>query len=298
MSGKREREDAAAAEKDDAKKPNMDFSQLGWWAIPVKDAKRAQAFYTSVFKYQFEEQMPDFLWNFTATGSEEAEKDGHGLLSKGTMFVDKKERELKEVGETFRCYIRVDNMEAARKAITEAGGTLAEDPCAEWFADGKREMPHFSQAFRDTEGNLLLAWTEKEAYKGPARPCSLCWVEIPVKDLKRASDFYTSVFGWSCFPYDKYPEGEYMVFNTTGAKTPDRINMSGLVRVAENATIPEKMSMSISIYVSNLEAAMEKIKANGGVLRNDKPYSMPIGRMMHFVDSEGNEITLTEPKQM
>lgn len=126
--------------------------------------------------------------------------------------------------------------------------------------------------------------------------------EMPAKDKKRVSDFYSKVFGWKMQTLG--PEmGNYVLAGTTEvdeknmAKRPGAINGGFFdYQDKEGFDIPH-----IVIAVSNLEEGMKKIKDAGGkILGGAKgPDTIDdiqgIGRYILFEDSEGNHVGMLEP---
>jgi len=126
--------------------------------------------------------------------------------------------------------------------------------------------------------------------------------EMPAKDKKRVSDFYSSVFGWQMNQLG--PEmGNYLTAGTTETdenrmpKTPGAIN-GGLFdyQDKEGYDVPH-----LVISVDNLEEAMKKVEAAGGKLIGGasgpgKIDDIPgIGRYISFEDSEGNHVGMLQP---
>ena len=125
---------------------------------------------------------------------------------------------------------------------------------------------------------------------------SVVHFEIPAKDVKRASGFYTKVFGWS---FNQFPGFEYWSVGTTASDTngmptsPGAIN-GGMGKKGEMA--PD--SVTITISVPDIDAALDSIKKLGGKQSGKK---MPVGDMgwsAYFVDTEGNLIGLWQNKGM
>lgn len=123
--------------------------------------------------------------------------------------------------------------------------------------------------------------------------------EMPLKDKKRVSDFYTNVFGWEMKTMgEEY--GGYLLATTTpsdekGPKKPGAIN-GGFWESKEEGDIPH-----IVISVDNLEESMKKVeeaggKVIGGASGPGKIDDIPgVGRYISFTDSEGNHVSILQP---
>jgi uncharacterized protein len=118
---------------------------------------------------------------------------------------------------------------------------------------------------------------------------SVVHFEIPAKDPKRASAFYSKAFGWEI---GQYPDYEYWALGTTASKdrvptSPGAIN-GGMGK--KGSTAPEHVT--ITIGVADIDATLEQVKKLGGKVTAKKT---PIGNMgfsAYFQDTEGNVIGL------
>jgi uncharacterized protein len=125
---------------------------------------------------------------------------------------------------------------------------------------------------------------------------SIVHFEIPAKDPKRASAFYTKAFGWNV---SQFPNFEYWSLITTESekdgrpKSPGAIN-GGMGKKGEMA--PNNVTVTIS--VPDIDAALKNISKLGGKESGKK---MPVGDMgwsAYFEDTEGNIIGLWQNKGM
>lgn len=120
--------------------------------------------------------------------------------------------------------------------------------------------------------------------------------EIPAKDVKRASAFYTKAFGWDL---SQFPGFEYWSVRTTETdskgtpKNPGSINggMGKKGQMAPNA-------VTVTVSVADIDASLKTVKKLGGKPVGKK---MPVGDMgwsAYFEDTEGNLVGLWQNKQM
>ncbi len=129
--------------------------------------------------------------------------------------------------------------------------------------------------------------------------------EMPTKDSKRVSDFYSKAFGWQMQQMGA-EYGEYIVAQTTETdenqmvKTPGNIN-GGFFKVDESKGVQYP---SVVIQVDNLEEAMKKVEEAGGEILGGasgpgKIDDIPgIGRYISFEDTEGNRVGMLQPASM
>ncbi|MCZ2389485.1 MAG: VOC family protein [Acidobacteria bacterium] len=101
------------------------------------------------------------------------------------------------------------------------------------------------------------------------------YVEFPartVEELGRTRAFFEAAFGWS---YQQWGD-DYADTRSSGVG-------SGI-----NAEDPSASVLPV-IYVEDLEAAFERVKASGGSITKEI-FSFPGGRRFHFTDPAGNEL--------
>ena len=131
---------------------------------------------------------------------------------------------------------------------------------------------------------------------------SVVHFEMPAKDNKRVSDFYSKVFGWQMNQLG-VDMGNYLLAKTTEVdenkmpKTPGAINGGFFAyKDEEGFNMPH-----LVISVDNLEEAMKNVeeaggKILGGVSGPGKIDDIPgIGRYISFDDSEGNHLGMLQP---
>ena len=130
--------------------------------------------------------------------------------------------------------------------------------------------------------------------------------EMPYEDRDRVAEFYAKAFGWKA---QKFGEemGNYVVAVTgesgdpSGRPTkPGYIN-GGFYKKSEKNFLP-----SVVISVDDIQAAMKKVKEAGGTLidnktgestENGEPDMIPgIGLWVSFKDSEGNRVSMLQPR--
>ncbi len=124
--------------------------------------------------------------------------------------------------------------------------------------------------------------------------------EMPYENAKRASDFYAGVFGWQTkMQGEQY--GNYIVVTTTETdaktgrpKNPGTIN-GGLYPRMKDSPV---QCPSVVIGVDDLQASMKLVVKAGGKIIGE-PVDIPgIGLYASFYDTEGNRVTLLQPKGM
>ena len=106
------------------------------------------------------------------------------------------------------------------------------------------------------------------------------YVEIPVADLEKTRDFFSSMFGWS---FQMWGD-DYMSFND------GRVD-GGFRRSSEPAS---SAGVLLIFYSEDLERDLEKVNTLGGRI-SQEIFAFPGGRRFHFIDPAGNEYAIWSP---
>ena len=125
--------------------------------------------------------------------------------------------------------------------------------------------------------------------------------EMPYGDRRRMVDFYAKAFGWQANMLG--PEmGDYAVVMTSesdkkGPLKPGMINGGFFKKTKEN------QYPSVVIAVPDIREAMKKVADAGGNIQGGmkagEPDDIPgVGLYVSFIDTEGNRVSLIQPKEM
>ena len=127
--------------------------------------------------------------------------------------------------------------------------------------------------------------------------------EMPYENKQRMADFYGAAFGWESQMLGP-SMGDYVVMTTTEMdeqtkfpKEPGRIN-GGFFKKTKDPQCP-----SVVIAVDDIQDAMKKVEEAGGKVvggqKAGEPDDIPgIGLYVSIIDTEGNRISLLQPKGM
>ena len=125
--------------------------------------------------------------------------------------------------------------------------------------------------------------------------------EMPASDRKRASTFYSNVFGWNM--EETGPEmGNYLLATTTEVdenrmpKTPGQIN-GGFFEKSQENQVP-----SIVIAVDDINEAMKAVTSAGGKVLGEGTENVTVdipgvGVFCTILDSEGNQVGVLQPSR-
>jgi predicted enzyme related to lactoylglutathione lyase len=113
------------------------------------------------------------------------------------------------------------------------------------------------------------------------KPGEICWRELATKDLSKALDFYSKLFGWE-LPQTKVSQMEYKEIQIDG------VAYGGMMAIDENwGPEPPPSHWNNYVAVENTDETVEKIKANGGSVKVP-PFDAPgVGRMSVVADPSG-----------
>jgi predicted enzyme related to lactoylglutathione lyase len=128
---------------------------------------------------------------------------------------------------------------------------------------------------------------------------SVVHFEMPAKDTKRMSDFYSRTFGWQT--QQMGPDmGNYVLATTTELdenrrpKQPGAINGGFYPRTDD----PVSHAPSVVIAVDNLQDHIKKVTAAGGKIIGE-PMQIPgVGLWVSFFDTEDNRVSMLQPNAM
>lgn len=127
--------------------------------------------------------------------------------------------------------------------------------------------------------------------------------EMPAEDKDRMVDFYSRVFGWDAQRLG--PEmGNYIIVKTAETegngfpKKPGIINGGFFVKSKDN------QYPSVVIAVDDIREAMKTVEKAGGKIlgggfKAGEPDDIPgVGLYCAFLDTEGNRVSMLQPKGM
>ncbi len=102
------------------------------------------------------------------------------------------------------------------------------------------------------------------------------YVEITVRNVLKAKEFYSATFGWSFNDYG--PEYAGIVGETR--------EQGGLAQGEPIVGGP-----LIVLYSNDLDASVVAVRRGGGAIVKE-PFDFPGGRRFHFTDPSGNELAV------
>jgi len=113
------------------------------------------------------------------------------------------------------------------------------------------------------------------------KPGEICWRELATKDLAKAMDFYSKLFGWN-LQQTKVTPMDYKEIIIDGTA------VGGMMEINESwGENPPPSHWNSYIAVENADATVEKIKASGGDVKVP-PFDAPgVGTISIASDPSG-----------
>jgi len=122
--------------------------------------------------------------------------------------------------------------------------------------------------------------------------------EMPAEDGKRMADFYTNVFGWKTQMLG--PEmGHYVLATTTESDEEGRPTQPGAINGGFFPKSDDKPAQypSVVIYVEDIKEHIKKVEEAGGKVLGE-PWDIPgVGLYVSFFDTEGNRVSMLQPRR-
>jgi predicted enzyme related to lactoylglutathione lyase len=182
-------------------------------------------------------------------------------------------------------YVGVSTIEDAIAQIKKLGGSEL-SPIIEVPNVGRMQM------VKDPQGAAFYiyqpAMTEFPP-EGPPQIGEASWHELMTTDAPAAMKFYSELFGWQpSETMDMGPMGKYHMFNRPHGMIGGMMN-----KPAEMAHVPAHWA--IYFYVPAMDAAIERVTANGGKILNG-PVEVPGGTWVaNAMDPQGAAFSLHAP---
>jgi predicted enzyme related to lactoylglutathione lyase len=118
--------------------------------------------------------------------------------------------------------------------------------------------------------------------------------EIPADNVERAKKFYQDTFDWKITPV---PQLNYTLLGTVEI---DEKNMPKEAGAINGGLMERSFGIKgpvLTISVTNIDAAIEKIQKLGGKIVQGKMEVPTVGFIAYFADTEGNILGLIQPTE-
>ncbi len=163
--------------------PNYAPGTFCWVELGTTDSAGAKKFYTELFGWTFSDSPvgPDMVYTMLM-------QDGKDV---GALYQMGNEMTSQGIPPNWLSYVSVTSADDAATKAKELGGTLLKEPF-DVFTVGRMAV------VQDPTGAVFAFW-QPGTHKGASIcnvPNSFCWNELSTKNVAKAGDFYSGLFGW------------------------------------------------------------------------------------------------------
>ncbi|MFM9371285.1 VOC family protein [Streptomyces sp. Da 82-17] len=248
---------------------------LTWADLGTPDIERANGFYGGVFGWTAEGDSEKFGGYVTYRS------DGQSVA--GGMQVPEK-----EAPPAWSLYFCAPDVEAAVKAVEQAGGTVALEPID--VGDLGRMA-----VCTDPTGAGFSVWQAgtMPGFEAVQRPGSLCWAELYTSDVTAASEFYSTALGLQAYEVP-FPGGSYTTLYPQGAD-PEAM-FGGVVPKEVDALEARSPSHWLPYFeVADCDAAAAQARELGGAVDMEPTDLQDVGRIAKLADPFGARFAVMRP---
>ena len=242
-----------------------------WYELMTTDATAAEKFYRTVVGWTAApfEGSPEPYTMFKKSGDVPVA----GLMPKPADL---------DAPPFWAMYVGVPNLEDAAAHITRLGGRSC-SPVIDVPTVGRMQM------MTDPQGAAFYIYQPSSSEHRPEAAPEIgeaSWHELMTTDAPAAMKFYNEIFGWQPGEaMDMGPMGMYQMFNRPHGMIGGMMN-----KPPEMADVPP--NWQIYFLVPEINAAVERIKANGGRILNG-PMEVPGGDwVVNAMDPQGAAFSL------
>jgi hypothetical protein len=242
-----------------------------WYELMTTDMKGAETFYKNVVGWSASafEGSPMPYTTFNKSGQVPVA----GLMTKPDEV---------QAPPFWAMYVGVPKIEEAVTHIKRLGGSEM-SPVIDIPTVGRMQM------VKDPQGAAFYIYQPAKTDQQPEKAAEVgeaSWHELMTTDAPAAMKFYQEVFGWQpSETMDMGPMGKYHMFNRPHGMIGGMMN-----KPPELANVPP--NWQIYFLVPDINAAVERIKANGGQILNG-PMEVPGGDwVLNGMDPQGAAFSL------
>ncbi len=230
-----------------------------WVDVSSSDIEKTRSFYQDLFGWTAE--VPEGGGGYTL------------FLVDGKMVAGGGPTQSPEQHPAWSTYIGTDDAKETARKAAEADAQVIMEP---FDVMGQGQMAVLS----DPTGAFFCLW-QPQAHRGAQlvnKPGSFCWNELYTRDVPRAQEFYSTVFGWT-IDEQQMDMGPYTVFKLGDHPVAGGMNMGFL---------PDSVPPHWLTYfaVDNTDATVSKARELGAqILAGPQP--TPLGPMAVIQDPVG-----------
>jgi predicted enzyme related to lactoylglutathione lyase len=189
------------------------------------------------------------------------------------------------------CYISVDDVDAAAKAVESLGGQVVSPP---------EDTPPWGRVagVKDAGGAFFRAFQgagapPEEAPAWPPKAGTFCWCELLTPDVDQAADFYQRVVGWRPERAMEMPEGgAYYLFKRGEDNAAGMMNMT---MMPPGVQVPNWLPY---IAVDDMAATTARVAGLGGTVLVEPRQVPGTGEFSIIQDPAGAVVALFTAEPM
>ena len=245
-----------------------------WYDLMTTDLDAAEAFYRTVVGWEMQPSDGGMPYTVANAG---------GRPVAGLMDLPAEARAA-GIPPAWLGFIGVPDVDEAAREIRQAGGAVHREP---------EDLPGIGRfaVVADPQGAVFMLFRPVRAEE-PVPPMTdghVCWHELYATDWASAFAFYAGRFGWTKDQaMDMGPMGTYQLF------------AAGSLPIGGMMNRPAEMPVAAWLYyfgVPEIDAAVERVKANGGRILNG-PMEVPGGAfVVQAMDPQGAMFALVGMKR-
>lgn len=245
-----------------------------WVDLATTDAESAKQFYSGLFGWTAID-VPVQNGTYTMLT-----KEGKNVCALYQMD----ETMQKQAPPHWLSHVSVPNVDEAAEKAKSLGGVVLHAPC-DVMESGRMSL------IQDPTGAVFSLWQPKEHIGADLanEPDTFCWNELQTKDLDKASQFYTGLFGWTTKTTKNAIGGDYIEFLNG-----DRSGGGMLEIQPDWGDVPP--NWVIYFAVANCEAILEQAKTLGGRVDMAPMDLEGVGKFAIIQDPQGAYFTVIEIK--
>ncbi len=122
--------------------------------------------------------------------------------------------------------------------------------------------------------------------------------EMPYENANRVVAFYSKAFGWEMRQFGQ-EMGYYVTAGTAETDENHMVKQAGAINGGFFPNSPDlSRCPSVVIAVADIKQAMKAVEDAGGKVLGEPTEIPDIGQYVSFTDTEGNRVSLLQPKGM
>ncbi|MDB9525603.1 VOC family protein [Oscillatoria sp. CS-180] len=245
-----------------------------WVDLATTDAEASKKFYTQLF-------------GWTATDVPAGEAGTYTMLEKAgknvcALYQMDEVMQQQSPSPYWLSYVSVQNVDDSTEKAKTLGGQILQTPC-DVMDSGRMSL------IQDPTGAVFALWQPGQHIGADLanEPATFCWNELHTKDVEKATQFYSQLFGWGTKKSQNATGGDYIEFlrgDHSGA---------GMMEIQPDwGEVPP--NWAIYFTVEDCDATLEKAEALGGHIEMQPMEMKDVGKFAIIKDPQGAYFTVIQ----